>query len=212
MKNKYGNFVILKVLQTAELEEKNAVMQSLLKNVNSVNTAKYKSRWIQFLEENPMKIPGFNPSQPVKPSLFKHAPHHSHSNPASDGNISRDSDDMGWNGDDWVDPRLEGKKKFPKNAKEEKSQFFYTSNKPNMGNYPMEYDDDRFGFNMMQHPHDNMNMNYTNSPGMRGQNPGFNPNNKNKSKNPSNPYNQNNQRQFTEKQGNTGKWGYNSYY
>jgi len=225
MKNKYGNFVILKVLQTSEMEDKTAVMQSLLKNVNAVNTTKYKNRWIQFIEENPMKVPGFNSSLPVKPSLFKQAPHHFHSNNDSDDNLSRHSDDAGWGGDDWNDPRQQQqqqdrKKNFNKNAKEEKSQFFYNSNKPNMGNYPMEYEDDRFGFNMMHHHHQHQpqdNVGYTNSPGMRGgQNPGGYNNNKNKGRNmnPNNQGGQNNQqRQFVEKQGQgQGKWGYNSFY
>jgi len=219
MKNKYGNFVILKVIQTAEPEDKTLVMQSLLKNVNSVNTTKYKNRWIQFIEENPMKVPGFNPSQPVKPSLFKHAPHNS-SNPASDDNLSRDSDDMGWNGDEWNDMRQEGKKKFPKNPKEEKSHFFYTSNKPNMGNYPVEYEgEERFGFNIIQQHHPE-NVSYSSSPGLRGQNlgGGYNKNN-NKNNQKQNMNHPNNQRQqFMEKpqpqpQGNNpNKWGYNSFY
>jgi len=200
MKNKYGNFVILKVIQTAETEDKGAVMQSLLKNVNSVNVTKYKNRWIQFIEENPMKIPGFNNLQTVKPSLFKHNPQHS--NPASDDNLSRDAsdNDMGWGNDDWNDPRQDPRKKG-KGSKEEKSQFFYTSNKPSgFGN---EFEgEDRFGFNTMHHPE---NSNYAQSPGLRGPNQGFNKN-ANKGKG------YGNQKQYPEKQGNNNKWGYNNFY
>ena len=72
MKNKYGNYVILKILSTADVEDKKILAQSLVKNVNSVNVPKYKNRWIQFLEENPMKIPGLN-AQTIKPSHFKTA-------------------------------------------------------------------------------------------------------------------------------------------
>lgn len=211
MKNKYGNFVILKVIQTAETEDKGSVMQSLLKNVNSVNVTKYKNRWIQFIEENPMKIPGFNNLQTVKPSLFKHNPQGS--NPASDDNLSgrNDSDnDMGWGNDDWNDPRQDGRKKG-KGSKEEKSQFFYTSNKPT--GYGNEYEggEDRFGFNTMHHPE---NSNYAQSPGLRGPNQGFNKN-ANKGKGYGNQGGHQKQQQYGgggDKQGNNKQWGYNNFY
>mmetsp|Transcript_22393 Transcript_22393/g.19296 ORF Transcript_22393/g.19296 Transcript_22393/m.19296 type:complete len:132 (-) Transcript_22393:754-1149(-) len=71
MKNKYGNYVILKLLQVAEVEEKQQIMQALIKNVNSMNVPKYKSKWIQFIEDNPLKVPNVNFSQNPKPSIFK---------------------------------------------------------------------------------------------------------------------------------------------
>jgi hypothetical protein len=71
MKNKYGNYVILKLLSTSDIEGKQLMMQNIAKNLNLVNVAKYRSRWAQFIDENPMKVPGVASNQTVKPSLFK---------------------------------------------------------------------------------------------------------------------------------------------
>ena len=68
MKNKYGNFVILKTMNVADSEDKQAIMQSIAKCVGSINVKKYKQRWQEFIEENPFKIPNI---QTTKPSLFK---------------------------------------------------------------------------------------------------------------------------------------------
>ena len=116
MKNKYGNYVILKILSTSEIEEKKQLAQSLLRNVNLVNVPKYKNRWIQFLEENPMKIPSLN-AQTVKPSLFKT------SSGFSDSDNSPRTSEGG---------RSYNNKKNTKDLKEEKSQFYHDRNK---GNY-----------------------------------------------------------------------------
>lgn len=122
MKNKYGNYVILKILSTSEVEEKKAIAQSLLKNAYSVNVPKYKNRWIQFLEENPMKIPGLN-AQTVKPSLFKPSGgypdsatmHTSH----SEANSPRTAD--GWG--------QEPRKRVSNDFRDEKSHFYHEKNK-----------------------------------------------------------------------------------
>src|SRR5690349_21516709 len=71
MKNKYGNYVIFKSLTTGDSEERQLIMQSLIRCVNSVNVTKYRTRWLQFIEENPLKVPNLSPVQTMKPSLFK---------------------------------------------------------------------------------------------------------------------------------------------
>lgn len=71
MKNKYGNYVIIKSLMTAESEDKQTIMQAILRCINSVNVTKYRNRWLQFIEENPLKINTLQPGQTTKPSLFK---------------------------------------------------------------------------------------------------------------------------------------------
>lgn len=125
MKNKYGNYVILKLLSTADHDEKRVLAQSLLKNVNSINVLKYKNYWIQFLEENPLKIPGLT-AQTIKPSLFK---------PVG-------LTDSGWNSstsdinspkttDEWSQSGQETSNKASKDGKEEKSQFYHERFKDN---------------------------------------------------------------------------------
>jgi hypothetical protein len=109
MKNKYGNYVILKLLSTSDIEGKQLMLQHIVKNLNLVNVAKYRSRWAQFIDENPMKIPGVNTTQTVKPSLFKNSSQNDGS--AKDTNESNSpSSNEGW-------------KRNPKD-KEEKSQFY----------------------------------------------------------------------------------------
>jgi len=118
MKNKYGNYVILKILSTADTDEKKTLAQSLLKNVNAVNVPKYKNHWIQFLEENPLKIPGIA-AQTVKPSLFKP------SGGYSDNNTSASETNSPRTADGWSQGHHE-KKVF---IKDEKSQFYHERNK-----------------------------------------------------------------------------------
>jgi len=199
---------------------------------------KYKNRWIQFIEENPMKIPGFNMSQTVKPSLFKHStnsPHHS-----ADDNFGSDND-SGW-GDDWNDRQQDNRKKGQhgqhgqhqhqqKFQKEEKSQFFYKSNtsKPNGGN---DFDE-HFGFNTMQpteqHQYGHPQGGFNNSPGFRpgpqGHNFGYHSNNPNQQRK-NKPFNTNQQNQGQgqgqgqqgpgqgqgQGQGQGNKWGYTNFF
>jgi hypothetical protein len=212
MKNKYGNFVILKILQTTEPEDKTAVMQSLLKNVNAVNVIKYKNRWLQFIEENPMKIPGMN-QQTVKPSIFKNTSNSPHL--SSEGNLSREGsdNDTNWQGEDWNDPKQQqqqpgGKKRA---SKEEKSQFYsYKNTKPPgtfMPGDPQGYEG--FGFNPQMNPEGRFEANQGFGGGMnerfhddREQNTGFGKRNANYS----------HQKPYTEKQNPTNKRGYNNFY
>jgi hypothetical protein len=56
MKNKYGNFVTLQLLATASLIDKQRLMQAIFKYANSFNGTKYKTRWLKFVEENPLSI------------------------------------------------------------------------------------------------------------------------------------------------------------
>jgi len=56
MKNKYGNFVTLQLLATSATLDKQRLMQEIFKFANSFNGTKYKTRWLKFIQENPMKI------------------------------------------------------------------------------------------------------------------------------------------------------------
>jgi hypothetical protein len=56
MKNKYGNFVTLQLLATSSLIDKERLMQAIFKYANSFNGTKYKTRWLKFVEDNPLNI------------------------------------------------------------------------------------------------------------------------------------------------------------
>jgi len=127
MKNKYGNYVLLKMLSTLDVDGKQLMIQNLTKNLNLVNVAKYRSRWAQFIEENPLKIPSANTAQTTKPSQFKNA---SQSGDYS-GNSAKEPTEINSPGSAelWKDTL---KKKNSRNQ-EEKSQFFYESSKGTSG-------------------------------------------------------------------------------
>jgi len=112
MKNKYGNYVILKLIATLDLEGKQLMMQNLVKHLNQVNVAKYRSKWAQLIEENPFKISGATTTIPQtnRPSIFKNAAE-------NQGSSEGGSPSAG----NW--------KKNAGNLKEEKSQFYRGSNK-----------------------------------------------------------------------------------
>ena len=132
MKNKYGNYVILKILSTSETDEKKTLAQSLIRNVNSVNVPKYKSRWIQFLEENPMKIPGIT-AQTIKTSNFK---------PAT---VQSDSAGM-VNGYEVNSPKTADQARV---HREERSQFYQNNGGNNQG--WEDRGDDQQNFNSKNH-------------------------------------------------------------
>jgi Pumilio-family RNA binding repeat len=70
MKNKYGNYVINKSIAHADHEDKQAIIIAISRCVNSINVSKYRTRWIQFLEEmNSSKQ--LNAGQMVKASIFR---------------------------------------------------------------------------------------------------------------------------------------------
>lgn len=56
MKNKYGNFVTLQLLASAVPSDKQKLMQEIYRCANAFNGTKYKTRWLKFVQENPMKI------------------------------------------------------------------------------------------------------------------------------------------------------------
>jgi len=197
MKNKYGNYVILKILSTAESEEKKVLAQSLLKNVNAVNVPKYKNYWIHFLEENPLKIQGLV-AQTVRPSLFK--PSGNYSDNGSEANSPRTAD--GWSHDS-------SKKGFPK---DEKSQFYHERNKmgpmPNHHNVNHGWDYHQEDFNQNRDKYNNQHASFEvknfrndNNDNQAG---GTHYHQQKKSKN----FNQ----KFYEKYTNTNKNGYNNFY
>jgi len=88
MKNKYGNYVIIKSLMTAEPEDKQLIIQGITRCIHSVNVTKYKNRWLQFIEENALKVSNLQPGQTTKPSLFKN-----HSQGGEGGDSSRKHSD-----------------------------------------------------------------------------------------------------------------------
>ncbi len=57
MKNKYGNFVLFKLIAKSKVEEQLTLMQSLVKNLNIVNNTKFKNYWTRFIDDNPLQIP-----------------------------------------------------------------------------------------------------------------------------------------------------------
>lgn len=63
MKNKYGNFVLLKVFSVADESDKCRLAEVLQRYVNSVHVNKYKNRWISFLDENKMYLRGASKNQ-----------------------------------------------------------------------------------------------------------------------------------------------------
>jgi len=119
MKNKYGNYVILKLIATLDLEGKQLMIQNLVKHLNQVNVAKYRSKWAQLIEENPFKISGATTTIPqtTKPSIFRNAAENSTNVPTSEGSS----------------PSSANWKKNVANQKEEKSQFYRESNKGIVG-------------------------------------------------------------------------------
>jgi len=56
MKNKYGNFVTLQLLATAVCVDRQKLMQEIYRCANAFNGTKYKTRWLKFVQDNPMKI------------------------------------------------------------------------------------------------------------------------------------------------------------
>lgn len=120
MKNKYGNYVILKILGTSDLEDKQAIMQSLTRNVNMINATKYKNRWIQFIEENPLKIPGNNRTH--RPSIFKN----NGSAPVFDNNPAEINSPM--TADEWNNLRQAAVRRGSKELQDDRSKFFHENN------------------------------------------------------------------------------------
>ena len=56
MKNKYGNYVLLHVLIASDRDDRERIMQGIYKYTNSFHGTKYKERWSEFLQENPLGI------------------------------------------------------------------------------------------------------------------------------------------------------------
>ncbi len=168
MKNKYGNYVLLKLLSTLDNEGKHQLIQNVSKNLNQVNVAKYKGRWAQFIDDNPLKIQGVTTTgQSTRPSLFKSASMVDTSNPNKDFyELNSPTSAELWK---------EANKKKVNKDKEEKSQFYYESGKStiqrmNSGNWSGEEVDAYEGSEMSRsqgRPGDNQNVG---SGGKRGKN------------------------------------------
>lgn len=121
MKNKYGNYVLLKLLSTLDTEGKQLLIQHINKNLNHVNVVKYRSRWAQFIDDNPMKIPNIPGLQVGKPSIFKSA-----SLADSNSSSNRDQGECHSPGSaELWNNTLKKKSSF----KDDKSQFYYESGK-----------------------------------------------------------------------------------
>jgi len=125
MKNKYGNYVLLKLLSTLDTEGKQLLIQHISKNLNHVNVVKYRSRWAQFIDDNPMKIPNAPGVQTGKPSIFKNA-----SLAESNSSSNRDQGELNSPGSaELWNNTLKKKSSF----KDDKSQFYYESGKTVVG-------------------------------------------------------------------------------
>jgi hypothetical protein len=138
MKNKYGNFVTLQLLATSATLDKQRLMQEIFKFANSFNGTKYKTRWLKFIQENPMKINWDN----------------STSSEQEEGNKSDDSDifskERVANGDPELNYKIETdkleavKKIWREMTKEEKSDtspFHYTAKNSTNKKYYNKRDD-----------------------------------------------------------------------
>ena len=124
MKNKYGNFVLLKALKSVDTDDRQVIMQSIQRNLNSVSMAKYKNSWTKFIEENPLRVPSMTTN---KPSLFRHNSNNSENN----SNADRERLETGSPKQlgPWNDTKREQQNK---GAKDDKSQFYYESGKEGM--------------------------------------------------------------------------------
>lgn len=123
MKNKYGNYVIIKSLSCADPEDKLVLMQAIQKCTNSINVSKYRTRWLQFLDENNKAT---QPGKSLKPSLFK----------TSDSSNSSRKQSYG-SDFDYPDDRVESPTYIKKEDKNSGySQFYYQNNSKNYTNNP----------------------------------------------------------------------------
>ena len=52
MKNKYGNFVLIKIFSVSDENDKARLVEAIQKYVNAVHVTKYKTKWLTFLDEN----------------------------------------------------------------------------------------------------------------------------------------------------------------
>jgi len=130
MKNKYGNFVLLKALKSVDTEERQVIMQSLMRNLNSVSMAKYKNSWTKFIEENPLRVPS---AQPKKHSLFRHNSGNSENMASTQEKETLEATSKSFEG--WSEARKENLKTTGgRDLREEKSRF-YQGNKEGFGGF-----------------------------------------------------------------------------
>lgn len=138
MKNKYGNFVTLQLLATSATIDKQRLMQEIFKFANSFNGTKYKTRWLKFIQDNPMKINWDN----------------SISSEQEEGNKSDDSDifskERVANGDPELNSKIETEKleavkkiwrEMTKEEKSDTSPFHYTAKNSTNKKYYNKRDD-----------------------------------------------------------------------
>jgi len=128
MKNKYGNFVLLKALKSVDTEERQVIMQSLMRNLNSVSMAKYKNSWTKFIEENPLRVPS---TQTKKHSLFRHNSGTSENMTSTMEKENVDVQSKSFEG--WSEPRKDNLK-MAGGPRDEKSRF-YQGNKGEFGGF-----------------------------------------------------------------------------
>lgn len=217
MKNKYGNYVIFKALTTSEMEDKEKIMESLVKCINSINVTKYRNRWMSFVEENPLKIPNISVNQVMKPSLFK----------ASSGNYTENQDSFNKKIDNSTTDTSDSWESMRQHAgPEQHSQFYYQNSNQQQINQ-MNQMQQQLQMQQMQqmnqmnqmNPMMNVNMNPNYMMNMGGQqNPGYgfypnqgtmmsgggnntnsNPNNINKKNNTNTNTNSNNTKNYNQK-------------
>ena len=56
MKNKYGSFILAKVLSLVEPQTYNFLVEAVRKNLVHVHTANFKSKWQSFLDRFPDSV------------------------------------------------------------------------------------------------------------------------------------------------------------
>ena len=66
MKNKYGNYVLIKIIANADNEDKITLVNNIAKNLNSLNILKYRNKWLVFLEEYTNNIKSETQNQQLK--------------------------------------------------------------------------------------------------------------------------------------------------
>jgi len=116
MKNKYGNFVVLKMLTKCDPEDQQSIMKSFIKNVNSIPNVRCRNRWIKFIEENPFKV-STNNVKTNRPSQFRND---------ADA-FSKDASEVHspMTADEWKNLRQAAVRRNSRELKEEKSLFYH---------------------------------------------------------------------------------------
>ena len=133
MKNKYGNFVTLQLLATSSSYDQQRLMQEMLRCANAFNGTKYKTRWLKFIGDNPLKIE-WNPSTILSPERSPVG------GSSQEGIINKtDQSEQERDGKSIVVEKLEAVKmiwrEMTKDEKSEKAPYYYGKNQSGRKQY-----------------------------------------------------------------------------